>query len=92
MEEQDINLDDAKGIVGKMRSLFYGSVTKWLYAAIAIPASIIAYNIIMALHKAGFFESFAETVSDVVDDIQHLSYECPALIHDFDKFMGCLGF
>lgn len=92
MEEQDINLEDAKGIIGKMRSVFYGKLLKWIYVVIGIPGAIIAYNFIKALEEKGFFHSFSATVTHSIDELKHLSFKCPSLIHDFSQFMNCLGF
>lgn len=87
-----VNLEDAKGKISEVRSLFYGGVVRWLYVAVAVPASVVAYKIIKALSEKGFFESFADTVSKAIDDVQYLAHKCPSLIHDFDQFTKCLGF
>lgn len=84
-------------IFGKMKGLVTGIFTKWLYTAIAIPAMIIAYNFFKAFNtpdKNGktFFNKCGELIVTVVEDVKHISYECPPLIEDFNKFVECLGF
>lgn len=92
MQDPNIGLGEGSGIIGNMRNLIFGNMTKWLYAVVAIPACIIAYNLIMALDKWGFFESINDTVHKTIDSIKYLSIKCPPLIHDFGKFTECMGF
>lgn len=85
-------IKDAEIKVGKMRKLLYGKVLKWFYIAIALPAGIIAYNIIEVLNKKNFFQNLSESISENITDLTKLSHKCAPLIDEFGAFMDCLGF
>lgn len=91
-KEKVLNL--AKSGKGKIVTL---ALKRWLYAIIAVPALIITYNVFNALNTPGedgqsVFDKIGDIISEVIDDLVHISYHCPKLITDIHQFTECLGF
>ncbi len=94
------NLSDQTSFSGNLRgnnlasssmgSFVLGIINKW-YMLVAIPAMVIAYNVLYALNKNGVLDAIYDSVKLVLEELIKLSSECPSKIADIDAFFQCLG-
>lgn len=83
--------------VSKLGKTFVHVIINKIYYLIAIPAIYITYNVFKVLDRKdakgkSIIDNISDIISGVVKEVMDLSHECPALIHDFPRFLDCLGF
>lgn len=94
------DIDTSQNAIEKMSKLgkvFSYVIINKIYYLVAVPAIYITYNVFKALDKKddsgkSIIDKISDVISEVIKDINDISHECPALIHDFPKFLDCLGF
>jgi hypothetical protein len=71
-------------------SFVIGIISNW-YMLVAIPAMTVTYNVFKTLQEKGILDTLYNQVSESLKELVSLSYTCPQLIYDVEKFMNCLG-
>jgi hypothetical protein len=95
-----VNINASQNAIAKVSKLgkaFVYVIINRIYYLVAIPAMYITYNVFKALDTKdstgkSIIDNISDIISGVIKDITDISHECPTLIHDFPRFLDCLGF